>query len=242
MATHRLADDIALRIGMASRGLPGLELNDWITILIRAVGLPLTAERIKRLRLKRLRQSGRRQLQPFSDEELRQALASLRGHGVDMRATLPPVQSYQNGEMPGSIRVACASNRSDRIDAPYGTCDRFLIYQVSVQESRLIDIREINITGSASVRFEARACLIRDCHVLYALTLGATAAASVVRAGVHPLRVGAPTSAAPLLLSLQDVMSGSPPPWMDNLMRGTFQSQLSSQPPSQSGPKQEQVT
>ncbi len=229
MASHRLADDIALRIGMASRGLSGLELNDWITILIRAVGLPLTAERIKRLRLKRLRQAGRRHLQRFSDEQLREALASLRGHGVDMRATLPPIQPYQHGDMPGSIRVACASNRSDRIDAPYGTCDRFLIYQVSVQESRLIDIREISITGSASIRFETRARLIHDCHVLYALTLGATAAASVVRAGVHPLRVGAPTSAAPRLLSLQDVMSGSPPPWMDNLMRG--QSALESDTP-----------
>ena len=221
MASHRLSDDMALRIGMASRSLPGIELDDWVSILIRAVGLPLTVERVKKLRLKRLRQSGGRQLHGYQDEQLRQALASLRGHGVDMRATLPPTRTYRNGDMPGSIRVACASNRSDRIDAAYGTCARFLIYQVSVQEARLIDIREVTVSGNASVRFEARACLIGDCHVLCALTLGATAAASVVRAGVHPLRVGVPQTADRLLASLQDVMSGSPPPWMDNLMRGS---------------------
>ena len=220
MTPHRLTDDMALRIGMASRALPGIDLNDWVSVLIRAVGLPLTVERVKKLRLKRLRQAGSKHLQPFQDEQLRQALSNLRGHGVDMRATLPPTQDYRNGDMPGSIRVACASNRSDRIDAAYGTCARFLIYQVSVQEARLIDIREVNVSGNASVRFEARACLIGDCHVLCALTLGATAAASVVRAGVHPLRVGVPQSADRLLTSLQDVMSGSPPPWMDNLMRG----------------------
>jgi len=220
-----LTDDMALRIGMASMALPGVELEEWVAIVIRAVGVPLSPERVKRLRLKRLREAGQLALRNLSDEQLRKAIACLRGHGVDMRATLPKPVPYKAGDMPGSLRVACASNRSDRIDAPFGSCDRFLIYQVSVDEIRLIDIREprqamSSRESSPRDRFEQRIELLGDCQLLCSLTLGATAAASVVRAGIHALRSGSPCPAPQYLTDLQDVMAGTPPPWMDNLMRG----------------------
>ncbi|WP_221797280.1 dinitrogenase iron-molybdenum cofactor N-terminal domain-containing protein [Oceanobacter mangrovi] len=218
-----LTDDMALRIGMAHRCLPGVELDEWVAVVIRAVGVPLSPERVKRLRLKRLRQAGRLVLRNLTDDQLRNAMSSLRGHGVDLRATLPAVEPYQDGDMPGSLRAACASNRGDRIDAPFGNCDRFLIYQVSVQEIRLIEIREVSehLRGhSPRERYDARTDMLADCQLVCSLTLGATAGASVVRAGLHPIRTVAPRPAPELLAELQEVMADNPPPWMDNLMRG----------------------
>ena len=43
----------------------------------------------------------------------------------------------------------------------------------------------------------------------------------MVRAGIHPLKLGVPKQAGEYLSGLQDVMAGSPPPWLDNLMRGS---------------------
>ena len=41
--------------------------------------------------------------------------------------------------MPGSIRVACASNGGEVLDGRSGSARRFLIYQVSAETVRLID-------------------------------------------------------------------------------------------------------
>lgn len=217
-ARQGLSDHVALRIGMAAKGLPGVALEEWLAIIIRAVGLPITSQRLGKLRLSRLRQSGRRHLAAFTDEELRQAIAVLRGQGVDMCASLPDIEPYCQADMPGSVRVACASNRSDRIDAPFGTCARFLVYQVSAQEIRLIDIREIADLQQAEDKHAARAALINDCHVLYVLTIGGPATAKVVKAGLHPIKLGGPKRARDELQELQQVLDSSPPPWLLKIM------------------------
>ncbi|MDO6805033.1 dinitrogenase iron-molybdenum cofactor N-terminal domain-containing protein, partial [Wenyingzhuangia sp. 1_MG-2023] len=79
---------------MASRLLPDIALAEWMDILIRAVGLPLTPQRLGRLRLNRLRQAGRGALKPVDDDTLRQVIALLRGQGVDMRQSVPSPQPY----------------------------------------------------------------------------------------------------------------------------------------------------
>jgi predicted Fe-Mo cluster-binding NifX family protein len=43
--------------------------------------------------------------------------------------------------MPGSLRVAVAANRGENLDGHFGSCDRFLIYQVGQDAIRLIDVR-----------------------------------------------------------------------------------------------------
>lgn len=221
MAVRPLTEEMALRIGLALRELPDLSLDDWMGTLIRAVGLPLSPERCQKLRLNRLRRYGSRCLKHLSDEQLRNAIACLRGQGFDLRTIVPQPDSYAVGDIPGSLRVACASNRGDRVDAAFGNCARYLVYQVSASEARLIDVREAPASQGlkAIERYEQRARLLDDCHVLYALTLGAGVAASLVRTGIHPLRSGVPQPSKQLLNQLQQVMADMPPPWMANLIQ-----------------------
>ncbi|WP_276784387.1 NifB/NifX family molybdenum-iron cluster-binding protein [Thalassolituus oleivorans] len=221
MATRPLTEEMALRIGLAARELPGVALDDWLGILIRSVGVPLSPERCQRLRLARLRQTGKSLLRQYSDEQLRAALTQLRGNGFDLRSITPEPNPTAADSMLGSIRIACASNRGDRIDAAFGNCCHFLIYQVSAHDICLIDVREpdrrrSNIT--AAERLEKQVALVDDCHVVYALTIGASAAASLVRAGIHPLKVGSPQPAPQCLTQFQQVISNGPPPWLANLI------------------------
>ncbi len=221
MATPDLTDLVALRIGLAAKYLTGIELTDWLSILIRAVGLPLSGQRLGRLRLNRLRQVGSEALDSYSDQELRRAISLLRGQGFDLNKLLPQPQAYMDGDMPGSIRVACASNRSDRIDSPFGTCERFLVYQVSAQEQRLIDLRAVPDRAHTDDKHQARVALIQDCHVICALTIGGLAAAKIVNAGLHPIKVGAPLAATKMLGDLQQVLDTAPPPWLLKIMEAS---------------------
>ncbi|MDK2776201.1 MAG: dinitrogenase iron-molybdenum cofactor biosynthesis protein [Pseudomonadota bacterium] len=218
---HDLSDQVALRIGLASRQLTGVGLSDWMAILIRATGLPLTPQRLGRLRLKRLRQASRGRFARFSDDELRAVIALLRGHGVDIRQSVPRPVAYDATDMPGSIRIACASNRGDRIDGPFGTCERFLIYQVSAHEQRLIDVRDVPDLSDAEDKHVARANMICDCHVLCALTIGGPATAKVVKAGMHPVKVGVPRPAPELIAEFQQVLESTPPPWLMKIMEAS---------------------
>jgi nitrogen fixation protein NifX len=110
------------------------------------------------------------------------------GEGIG-HSDLPPVASYAEGDMPGSIRVACASNREQLLDGHYGSCERFLVYQVSPEEVRLIGVRPTLEADHAEDRNVARAALINDCQIVYVQSIGGPATAKVVRAGVHPVKV-----------------------------------------------------
>jgi hypothetical protein len=94
---------------------------------------------------------------------------------------------------------------------------RFLVYQVSRGEARLIDVRSTLNTDAAEDRNVARAELIRDCHLVYVQSIGGPAAAKVVRAGVHPVRLPEGGTAAAALARLQATMD-APPPWLAKVM------------------------
>ncbi len=130
----------------------------------------------------------------------------------------PVVQSYREGDMPGSIRVAVASNGAEALDGHYGSCSRFLVYQVGPGEVRLIDSRPTDGSDQAGDKNAFRAGLIGDCHVVYLQSIGGPAAARVVRAGVHPLKVPEGGDAPQVLAQLQAVMAGSPPPWLAKIV------------------------
>lgn len=221
-AAQGLSEDIALRIGLASRLVAGeAGLSDFVTILIRAVGKPLSHQRLSRLRVRRLREAGRGAFDQVDDQRLRQVLALLKGQLDDQLRTLPVCQPWQPGDMPGSIRVACSSNRSDRIDGPFGSCERYLIYQVSAQEVRLVEIREADSSGARDERYVRRVELLSDCHVVVALTIGSPAAACLVRAAIHPMRLGVPASAPDVMADLQRVLDTSPAPWLMKIMEAS---------------------
>ena len=131
---------------------------------------------------------------------------------------LPKVTAYSEGEMPNSIRVACASNKEEMLDGHFGSCKRFLIYQVSASDNRLIDIRGIDDALAADDKNGYRASLISDCEILFVASIGGPAAARVVRAGVHPNKKPQVGPALDEILALQNVIGKDAPPWLAKVM------------------------
>lgn len=128
------------------------------------------------------------------------------------------IHSSSKSEMPGSIRVAIASNHDGMLDGHFGSCMQFLIYQVSPQDIRLIDIRATAGKEAESEKNAYLANLISDCHILYVSSIGGPAAAKVVKHYIHPIKHIDEVNAEDVLSKLQSVLSCMPPPWLAKVM------------------------
>ena len=215
---------LALRIALAARALRGIDTAHLLRALIAAVGEPITEARLRKLRAARLQARLQDTAPPgaaaeIGERALHSALGLLKGRGVHMpQEPAPQPQPYRAGEFADSVRIACASDSGERLDGSFAGCARFLIYQISPDASRLIDVRAAP-DGSDDERHARRAELLADCQLLYTLSIGGPAAAKVIRAGVHPVKLARPQPAREIVEELQRVLATAPPPWLAKAMR-----------------------
>lgn len=214
--------EAALRIALAARALNGLDVKAFVGALIEKLEPPLTEAKLGKLTVEDLRVilAGDFAEQGchvgVNAEQLKEAVRLLWGQGIE-NGDFPVIEAYADGEMPGSIRVAVAANRGENLDGHFGSCDRFLIYQVGQQAIKLIDVRSTAEADSFDDKNAARSALIGDCQIVYIQSIGGPAAAKVVRAGVHPVKKPTGGPAREVLVELQGRLS-SPPPWLAQIM------------------------
>lgn len=220
MSKSPISKDIALRIALAARALPDTDAARLLKVLSSAVAFPPTDASLASLSVKSFKAAADGEFADMDTASLKQALALLKGEGeVVLAPELPALDPYREGDMPDSIRIACASNSGEQLDGHFGSCSRFLIYQLDRDELRLVDVRPAEATeGDEADKNTYRASLIADCQVLYVVSIGGPAAAKVVRAGVHPMKYPLGGSCREHLQELQQVISSSPPPWLAKAM------------------------
>jgi nitrogen fixation protein NifX len=223
---QQLTRELALRVALASRVLPGVDVQKLLGVLHEKVGSPLDDEKLKSITVTNLK-TGIGSLDGEEDgedigiglENIKLAVRFLWGEeeGDD---GLPQVQPYKDGDLPESIRIAIASNSGAMLNGHFGSCIRFLVYQLSKDDVRLIDIRSTVEADSADDRNLFRANLIKDCQVLFVQSIGGPAAAKVIRADIYPIKVPDVISADEQLREFQKVFL-APPPWMAKVLGKT---------------------
>jgi nitrogen fixation protein NifX len=218
MSASPITNEVALRIGLAARELPDTDPGRLLRVLDDALGLPPTIKKLGKLTVKELKAACDGEFADIDSAAIKSALAYLKGESEITAEPLPEIESYEEGEMPNSIRVACASNNAEMLDGHFGSCRRFLIYQVSEQENRLVDIRAIDNSAEGDDKNSYRASLISDCQLLFVGSIGGPAAAKVVRAGVHPIKKPQTSPAREEIQSLQRVIGKDAPPWLAKVM------------------------
>jgi nitrogen fixation protein NifX len=216
MKNAPLSEDIALRIGLAARVLPGTDPARLLGVLADAVGLPPMAAKLATLKVKDLKVAAGGDLADLDQAVLKEAVAILRGE-VDMDVNPPPpVDACE--DLAESIRVACASDNGEQLDGHFGSCRRFLIYQVSSAGVRLVAVRDAEEAAAQDDKNAYRASLIADCQILYVASIGGPAAAKVVKVGVHPIKWAGGGSARDRVTALQSVLAQRAPPWLAKAM------------------------
>jgi nitrogen fixation protein NifX len=214
-----LSRELALRIGLAARALPDTDAKRLLSVLTDSIGLPITEEKIAGINQKTLKTAKAGEFSDVEDPLLTHALSILQS-GLITHAGVQERQAYAEGDMPGSVRIACASNDGINVDGHFGSCSQFVIYQVSADEARLIDVRPTDIPDGLEVDDKNlfRAELIEDCQVIYMASVGGPAAAKIVKLGIHPIKLTGIESIVDIIGQLQTVISGTPPPWLAKVM------------------------
>ena len=214
--------EAALRIALAARALNALDSRGLVLALADRLALPLTESKLATVTVTDLREllAGDHADESchfdVGAEDLKAAVRLLWGEGVS-GSELPVIDGAADTTLPASIRVACASNTSENLDGHFGSCERFLVYQVSPTEMRLIAARPTLEADQSTERNAARVALIDDCQVVGVQSIGGPAAAKVIRAGVHPVKVAGRGTAREFLAQLQTTLL-KPPPWLARTM------------------------
>ena len=228
MTTQPITNEVALRIALAAKVLPDVSVRDLIEALQTNLDYEITEESLSKLTVTQLKNSfgniyevdGEWEGEDADNtdiEAFKEAVRILWGETGYCEQELP-IEPYQEGDMPNSIRIAVASNTGEQLDGHFGSCHRYLIYQLSVDEIRLIEVRSAIEADLAEEKNTFRVNLIRDCPVLYILSIGGPAAAKVIQAYIYPMKVEKGGAIREILADLQKAIATSPPPWLAKIL------------------------
>ncbi|PHM16887.1 MAG: nitrogen fixation protein NifX [Sulfuricurvum sp. PD_MW2] len=125
-----------------------------------------------------------------------------------------------NGTMNSALRVAFATKDMEEVNAHFGGAKEFVVYNVSpvgyeVSEVIKTDTSELEDDDKTDFRIRA----LKGVNIMYCESIGGTAAAKVIRSGIHPMKVNEPTPIEDILKTLVTMINGNPPPWVKNIMK-----------------------
>ncbi len=120
------------------------------------------------------------------------------------------------------MKIAFATQDLKRVDAHFGWAKNIAIYEVSPDDSRFLeaiqfdgDLKEDGNEDKLAPKLDA----IKDCAILYVAAIGGSGAARVVAQNIHPIKVNEPEVIDDILVRLQGVLKGTPPPWLRKVMQ-----------------------
>lgn len=138
-----------------------------------------------------------------------------------LRLIKPKNPNHESLYRGGSMKVAFATQDLQRVDAHFGWAKNIAIYELSADSYRFVeaiqfegDLQEDGNEDKLAPKLEA----IKDCAILYVAAIGGSGAARVVALGIHPMKVPQPEPIVDLLEKLQQVLKGTPPPWLRKVL------------------------
>jgi len=119
------------------------------------------------------------------------------------------------------MKVAFTTQDLKRVDAHFGWARNIMIYDLDAESyalDRTVEFSgELNEDGNED-KLLPKLEAIKDCAILYVAAIGGSGAARVVAQNIHPIKVNQPEPIEDLLIRIQDVLKGSPPPWLRKVM------------------------
>lgn len=118
------------------------------------------------------------------------------------------------------LKVAFATSDGIVVDQHFGWCRRFDVYEISAEKAQLLETRLLEPAAEdEESKIASRLGRVEDCAILNVCDIGGSAAAKVINAQIHPMKVAQGTSIGELVERLQAVLAGNPPPWLRKLLR-----------------------
>ena len=89
------------------------------------------------------------------------------------------------------------------------------IYEVDQEGYRFLEYRNFeDIPDEEYDKINSKVEAIKDCTIVFVIAIGATAAARIVKAKIHPVKVNEPKPIEDILNELVQALRTNPPPWL----------------------------
>lgn len=113
------------------------------------------------------------------------------------------------------MRVAFTSSDGVTIDRHFGQTEHFHVWEIGPDDAVAVErISAVTTALDEEDRTSARASAVAGCSIVYTVQIGGPAAAKLVARRIHPLKTGGDLPIADAVAKLQQVLRGSPPPWL----------------------------
>lgn len=115
------------------------------------------------------------------------------------------------------MKVAFCTQDLQRVDAHFGWARNIAVYDVRADGYDFVQTLtfggELHEDGNED-KLAPKLAAIGDCAILYVAAIGGSGAARVVAQRIHPVKVPQPEPILDILDRLQEVLRGTPPPWL----------------------------
>ncbi|MFH0709664.1 MAG: nitrogen fixation protein NifX [Pseudomonadota bacterium] len=125
-----------------------------------------------------------------------------------------------NDMMDSALRVAFATKDMEEINAHFGGAKEFVVYNVSKDGYEVSEVIKTDSTDPEDDdKTDYRVRALKGVNIMYCESIGGTAAAKVIRAGIHPMKVSESTLIEDVLKTLVGMINGNPPPWIKQIIQ-----------------------
>ncbi len=115
------------------------------------------------------------------------------------------------------MKIAFATQDLMRVDAEFGWAKNIAIYEIGPEGHQFLEAiqfdGDLQEDGNED-KLAPKIAAIKDCAILYVAAIGGSGAARVVANNIHPMKVNEPEQISDLLVKLENVLKGTPPPWL----------------------------
>jgi nitrogen fixation protein NifX len=126
----------------------------------------------------------------------------------------------------GHMRVAFATHDRTRVDAHFNGAKTFLLYDISADEHTFLEAvqfdnvsnEEGNHTDEGDDRLTVKIKALEGTALLFVRAIGGPAAARVVRAKIHPIKLPQNEPITSVIERIRDMLRSNPPPWLRKVL------------------------
>ncbi len=122
------------------------------------------------------------------------------------------------------MKVGFATNDNILINDHFGWAKNFAIYEINMDGFKFLENRYFEEELEELNKVDRKIEGLRDLKIVFVESIGGTAAARVVKSGIHPVvKKGdrlkpAPVKIEEVMEELQAVLSKNPPPWLKKII------------------------
>jgi nitrogen fixation protein NifX len=136
----------------------------------------------------------------------------------------PAEDAADEGEVP--LRIAVATQDLENLNAHFGSARKFAIYDVTATASKFVEAVGFGDVSDESGahktegddRITPKVEALQGCTLLFVLAIGGAAAAKVVSARIHPIKLPQAQPISEVIERVQGMLKGSPPPWLKKIL------------------------